>query len=224
MAIGAVHVHARNGKIAYFIFPSFLLQDYQNLKGSADCEQLNLNIPVYIRDKPGKGSLPLIVAKNYPEVIKQLENLEIDTEKNDFSKEAYLQKLKLFRDTLTVGETSLSQDVFLVPVRTGLGDVSYRIADVPIKFGEKYILFLLVKPSEYKSVSSSFWDIYPLNGRVELLDMLNITRKEGSSSVRQVGAFCTRFTEICNARLGPALSPALYDGVKKSSIILYKLG
>ncbi|NHN37635.1 hypothetical protein G8764_10050 [Pseudomaricurvus alcaniphilus] len=141
------------------------------LKGAAQATSFNFKLPVYTRDIQSNGKeSKLLVSGNYTSTLRYLEKLEQQLESGDIAKNDYQKKLDAYRSKLEVSDEQVLKGAFIVPVRPGGLDYSHRVADVPVDYSRKYILFIYtgLPAFDNKFLMSSNLDLYPQEGRADL--------------------------------------------------------
>lgn len=141
----------------YFKYVTFVVD--KSYKGDLGEKRINLKIPVYALAKVAQKKSSIADKNDIGLLAKEIHQLERDLEAGHLDRNTYKNKIKSLRMKILNSPGYSMDTMVLVPVKRGGLDYHYRGIDVPIKFGERYILFVFRDISKQGSTPLFPWDI-----------------------------------------------------------------
>ena len=126
-------------------------------KGNINVGTKRLKIPVY--SIPVKGAMKQADAASIEQSLLDIQNIERELENGQTDNNSYLSQLTKVRMQILNTSNYSSEEILLVPIKRGGLDVKYRLADVPIMLGKKYILFIFRDVNEQKPTPIFSWEL-----------------------------------------------------------------
>lgn len=149
---------------------SFLRTDFvieKAIKGPVLGDRITFEIAMYSLPKLGTPIAVSDIKENeFNYLINTFGVLEEDLERGKVSRGNYVMKISDTRDKLR-SHQNYSKTFVILPINAGGFDSSYRIADVPVFSGNKYILFIMhdiiknnVTDINYTTLYEGDFDLY----------------------------------------------------------------
>lgn len=129
-------------------------------KGEISAKAIKLKIPIYT--VPSKGSSRSAVdseKKSIKLLTQDIRHLERKLEEGQIDKSKYVDELKNMRIQILHSPDYSSDKIVIVSIKRGGLDYKYRLVDVPIEFGKKYVLFVCKDISEQGATPLFSWEL-----------------------------------------------------------------
>ncbi len=161
-----------------FLYVEFSINNIY--KGEIHVDTMKLKIPICtVTTKESSKTTEYSEIESIKQLSQQIKRLERQLEGGLIEKSKYIDDLKNMRMQILHSPDYSRDKIIIVSIKRGGLDYRYRLADVPIEFGKKYILFVCKDINEHGATDLFPWDLdlYPDDKLHVIENVMKIIKK-----------------------------------------------